>query len=62
MSEPSEIDRLCNRHKARILTELANAGCASIFIQAVKSEIEWLRKDLQEIKEITNDESYRTDP
>ena len=44
----SEIDRIINRHTARLLTELEDAGCPVIFRDAVKSKLHWLRDDLNE--------------
>jgi len=46
----SETDRIVNRHKARLLTDLEAVNCPSVFIQAVKSELDWLRSDLNELK------------
>ena len=50
MNELNEINRICNRHKARILSNLEEAGCPLIFREAVASGINWLRSDLNEIK------------
>jgi len=44
----SETDRIVNRHLARVLTELEDAGCPHIFREAVKSAITWMRSDLNE--------------
>jgi hypothetical protein len=44
-------DSIINRHMARLLSELEDAGCPVIFRDAVKSKLSWLRKDLNELKE-----------
>ena len=44
----SATDRICNRHMARLLSELEDANCPSIFIEAVKGKLAWLRADLNE--------------
>jgi len=36
---------------ARLLQELEDAGCPVIFRDAVKSKLQWLRKDLNEMNE-----------
>jgi len=46
----SASDRLVNRHMARLLDELQDAGCPAIFREAVKSEMVWLRSDLNEME------------
>ena len=51
METLTDADRICNRHKARLLTNLESANCPDIYIQAVKSEIDWLRTDLKALKE-----------
>ena len=51
MRDMTEIDRIVNRHMARLLSELEEAGCPSIFRDAVKSKMSWLRDDLNETKE-----------
>lgn len=47
----TETERIVNRHMARILTNLGDANCPDVYIQAVKSEMAWLRKDLNELNE-----------
>ena len=47
----SKTDRIINRHTARLLTELEDAGCPVIFRDAVKSKLAWLRSDLNEQEE-----------
>ena len=44
----SDTNRICNRHKARILQNLEDAGCPVIFRDAVASGLNWLRSDLNE--------------
>lgn len=46
----NELNRIANRHKARILKNLEDAGCPVIFRDAVASGINWLRSDLNEIE------------
>ncbi len=50
MYEMNELNRIANRHKARILKNLEDAGCPVIFRDAVASGINWLRSDLNEIE------------
>ena len=40
-------DQIVNRHTARLLSELEDAGCPRIFVDAVKSKLHWLRDDLR---------------
>jgi hypothetical protein len=47
--EMNEINRIANRHKARILGNLEDAGCPVVFRDAVASGLNWLRSDLKEI-------------
>jgi hypothetical protein len=51
MIEPTETDKIVNRHLARLLDNLEQASCPTVYIQAVKSEISWLRSDLKELQE-----------
>jgi len=46
-----DTDAIINRHMARLLSELEEAGCPAIFRDAVKSKLQWLRADLSETKE-----------
>ena len=56
----SETDKIINRHTARLLTELEDAGCPVIFRDAVKSKLAWLRSDLNETKgNVGNERSER---
>jgi len=48
----TKLDRICNRHMARLLAELEEANCPSVFTQAVKSKLAWLRSDLKEANEL----------
>jgi len=43
-----EITEIANRHMARLLTNLEDAHCPAVYVQAVKTEMQWLRKDLQD--------------
>ena len=46
-----DIERIVNRHMARLLTDLEQAGCPELYKQAVKSELTWLRADLRSVCE-----------
>ena len=48
MTEMNETNRIVNRHKARILSNLEEAGCPVVFKDAVVSGLNWLRSDLNE--------------
>ena len=48
--ERSELNRIVNRHMARLLDELHEAGCPAIFRDAVKAKMQWLRADLNELE------------
>ena len=47
MAAPAQTDAIVNRHMARLLTELEEAGCPALFRDAVKSKLAWLRDDLR---------------
>ncbi len=51
--------KIINRHIARLLTNLEQASCPEIFVQAVKSELTWLRSDLKELSEKESDEGVQ---
>ena len=38
--------RIVNRHMARTLEGLTEAGCPAVFVIAVKSNMRWLRSDV----------------
>ena len=59
MKEQSETDGLVNRHMARLLAELEDAGCPAIFREAVKSKLQWLRSDLNDMKETSEHDRYK---
>jgi hypothetical protein len=40
------VDRMFDRHIARLMGELEDAECPAIFRMAVKSKINWLRSDI----------------
>jgi hypothetical protein len=52
MNELTETDRIINRHIARLLSELEDAGCPVVFRDAVKSKLTWMRSDLKEMKDV----------
>ena len=43
----SASDRVVNRHMARLLTDLEDAGCPVLFRDCVKGRMKWLRDDLE---------------
>lgn len=47
-----EIERLCNRHTARLMGNLEDAHCPDVYKQAAKTELQWLRSDLKELAEM----------
>ncbi len=49
-----ETERIVNRHTARILTNLEQAHCPEVYVQAVKAEMQWLRTDIRGSIEGTN--------
>ena len=52
MSELTETtEKIINRHIARLLTNLEQANCPDVYVQAVKSELSWLRSDLKDLLE-----------
>ncbi len=53
-----ESNRIVNRHKARLLSNLEDAGCPQIFRNEVVKELDWLRSDLNDLEGI---EGERTD-
>lgn len=53
MNETNDISKIVNRHMARLLSELNDAGCPVLFVDAVKSKLVWLRSDLQKAQEDT---------
>ena len=55
-ADMSDTDAIINRHMARLLSELEEASCPSIFREAVKTKLVWLREDLNEMKGRTNAE------
>lgn len=57
--DQTETDRICNRHKARLLCQLEEANCPAIYIQAVRNEIEWLRKDLKDMEAPADEQTHR---
>ena len=50
MSEFTEIDRIVNRHKARLLSQLEEVSCPAVYVQAVRNALDWLRSDLNEME------------
>ena len=40
------VNSIVNRHMARALTQLTEAGCPDLFGEAVKGKFQWLRSDL----------------
>lgn len=56
MTTPTQI---VNRHMARLLTNLEDAGCPVLFLDAVKAELQWLRHDL-ETAALTDEVPHKT--
>ena len=42
--------QIINRRIARTLSELEDAGCPVVFVEAVKRHLRWLRDDLQALE------------
>jgi hypothetical protein len=61
LRDRTEVDAVINRHMARLLSELEDAGCPSIFREAVKSKLAWLRSDLNAMTD-TKGRNERTHP
>lgn len=55
-----DTDSIVNRHIARLLAELEEAGCPVIFRNAVKQKLQWLRSDLNENERGERDELVPT--
>ncbi len=51
----TDSDRIVNRHKARLLSELEDARCPDVYLQAVRSKLDWLRSDLHDLATRTTD-------
>ncbi len=45
----SDVERVVNRHIARLLEDLEDVQCPKVFIEAVKSELRWLRSDIVDL-------------
>ena len=43
-----DLNRICNRHKRRLLDKLEGGSCPDIYRDAVKIELDWLRDDLRD--------------
>lgn len=56
-TKEAKVNKSVNRHMARLLSELTDAGCPALFVDSVKSKLQWLRSDLAAImrEEQTND-------
>ena len=59
VNELTWTDRLINRHMARILTELEQANCPVLYIEAVKSKLTWLRNDINEERERHENQNHQ---
>ena len=55
VKELTATDRIVNRHKARLLTELEQVNCPKIYVDAVKTALNWLRSDLNNTEDIDNE-------
>jgi hypothetical protein len=63
MNDPKATSAIVNRHMARLLTDLEDAGCPVVFRDCVKSRMQWMRDDLQDVSGTkgTNDEPSKRD-
>ena len=52
MLNKEKIESVCNRHAARLMTNLEDAECAKVYVDAVRREFRWLRGDLCELVEV----------
>jgi hypothetical protein len=43
----AEVERILNRHIARLMCNLEDANCPEVYKQAVKAELSWVRSDLK---------------
>ena len=55
MIDKEKIDRLANRHCARTLTNLEDAECPRLYINAVRDGFRWLRSDLRDECDVEGD-------
>ena len=55
MNDTRDLNAIVNRHIARLLTDLEDAGCPAVFREAVKSELVWLRSDLNDTRDKRNE-------
>ena len=44
--QQAEVLKSCNRHMARLLSDLEDAQCPKVHREIVKRELHWLRHDL----------------
>ena len=61
MKEANEMNTIINRHMARLLANLEDAGCPAIYKDAVKAELVWLRSDLTTTQEGERHDDQDTD-
>lgn len=45
-TDREQINAIVNRHIARIMTDLEEAGVPALLSDAIKSRLQWLRSDL----------------
>lgn len=50
----TDTNSIINRHMARILSDLEDAGCPALYKDAVKAEFVWLRSDLTTLGDDSN--------
>jgi len=55
MPDTTETSTIINRHMARLLSDLEDAACPAIYRDAVKAELMWLRSDLTNQGDDSND-------
>ena len=56
-----EANRIINRHKARLLSNLEEANCPDVYIQSVASGLNWLRQDICELMNTNDNEKVLND-
>ena len=49
------IDAITDRHMARTLSNLEEAGCPVVFVKEVRNNLRWLRQDLNDLWTVRNE-------
>lgn len=61
MNELTEVNRIINRHKARLLGNLEDANCPAVYKNAVSDGLSWLRSDVMNELEGTRNDGQNTE-